>query len=59
MGKTVVEAFPESLESEVFIDLALRISKYQGTKFAKAIDDEELELLRKSVLDLELKNEHE
>lgn len=59
MGKTVVEAFPESVESEVFIDLALRISKYQGTKFAKAIDDEELELLRKSVLDLELKNEHE
>jgi nitrogenase iron protein NifH len=56
MGKTVIEAFPESEESKTFIDLALSIIKHLGNKCAKAIDDDELESLREYILDLELKN---
>lgn len=59
MGKTVIEAFPESEESKTFIDLALSITQHQGNKCAKAIDEDELESLREYILDLELKNECE
>ena len=56
-GQTVLEKFPNSMAAYFFKELAGDITRIQGYRPAKALDDDELEKLSHDMLDLELRTE--
>jgi len=55
MGKTVIEALPDSNLCEIFISLARIIKNSNDAKVPSPLEDFELEVFRKEALQMEMK----
>ena len=55
MGKTVIEALPDSNLCEIFISLAHIIKNSNDAKVPSPLEDFELEVFRKEALQMEMK----